>query len=145
MTTTLEGGEGSASRPGRSLPPRKNRYPLYRRLDGPRGRSGEVRKISPPTEIRSPDRPDRNRLRYPAYQSLTEMYQIFCCVFVFHCLFMLHIASEVLLVLPGGYFEMGFGRINHLALFIYLFLISSTCFGRCLRPSSGAFDCIYSF
>ena len=26
----------------------------------------------------------------------------------------------------------------------YLFLISSTCFGRCLRPSSGALDCIYS-
>jgi len=26
---------------------------------------------------------------------------------------------------------------------IYLFLISSTCFGRCLRPSSGSFDCIY--
>jgi len=29
--------------------------------------------------------------------------------------------------------------------FIYLFLISSTCFGRCLRPSSGALDWIYSF
>ena len=28
---------------------------------------------------------------------------------------------------------------------IYLFLISSTCLGRCLRPSSGALDCIYSF
>jgi len=29
--------------------------------------------------------------------------------------------------------------------FIYLFLVSSTCFGRCIRPSSGARDCIYSF
>jgi len=48
MTTALEGGEGSASRPGRSLPPGKTRYPLYRRLGGPQGRSGEVRKISPP-------------------------------------------------------------------------------------------------
>jgi hypothetical protein len=28
---------------------------------------------------------------------------------------------------------------------IYLFLMSSTCFGRCLHPSSGALDCIYSF
>ena len=28
---------------------------------------------------------------------------------------------------------------------IYLFLISSTCFWRCLRSSSGALDCIYSF
>ena len=41
-------GEGSASRPGRSLPPKKTRYPLYRRLGGPQGRSGQVRKISPP-------------------------------------------------------------------------------------------------
>ena len=57
MTTALEGGEGSASRSGRSLNPGKSRYPLYRRLDGPQGRSGQVRKISPPTVIRSPDRP----------------------------------------------------------------------------------------
>jgi len=48
MTTALEGGEGSASRPGLSLPPGKTRYPLYRRLDGPQGRSGQVPKISPP-------------------------------------------------------------------------------------------------
>jgi len=48
LTTALEGGEGSASRPGRSLPPGKTRYPLYRRLGGPQGRSGQVRKISPP-------------------------------------------------------------------------------------------------
>ena len=32
MTTALERGEGSALRPGRSLPPGKTRYPLYRRL-----------------------------------------------------------------------------------------------------------------
>ena len=48
MTTALEGGEGSASRPGRSLLPGKTRYPLYRRLGGPQDRSGQVRKISPP-------------------------------------------------------------------------------------------------
>ena len=41
-------GEGSASRPGCTLPPRKTRYPLYRRLGGPQGRCGQVRKISPP-------------------------------------------------------------------------------------------------
>jgi len=28
---------------------------------------------------------------------------------------------------------------------IYLCLISSTCFGRCFRSSSGALDCVYSF
>ena len=41
-------GEGSVSRPGRSLPPEKTRYPLCRRLGGPQGRSGQVRKISRP-------------------------------------------------------------------------------------------------
>jgi len=41
-------GEGSASRPGRSLSQEKTRYPLYRRLGGSQGRSRQVRKISPP-------------------------------------------------------------------------------------------------
>jgi hypothetical protein len=40
-------GEGSASRPGRFLPPGKTRYPLYRRLSGPQRRYGQMRKISP--------------------------------------------------------------------------------------------------
>jgi len=31
-----------------ALPPGKTRYPLYRRLSGPQGRGGQVRKISPP-------------------------------------------------------------------------------------------------
>jgi hypothetical protein len=44
----LEWGEGPTSRPGRTLPPVKTRYPLYRRLRGPQGLSGQVRKISPP-------------------------------------------------------------------------------------------------
>jgi len=48
MTMALEGGEGSASRPGRSLPLGETRYPLYRRLGGTQGRSGLVWKISPP-------------------------------------------------------------------------------------------------
>jgi len=48
MTTALEVGEGLASRPGRSLPPGKTRYPFYGRLGGPQGRSGQVQKISLP-------------------------------------------------------------------------------------------------
>jgi hypothetical protein len=48
MTTARKGCEGSASRPGRSLPPEKTRYPLYRRLGGPQGWYGQVQKISPP-------------------------------------------------------------------------------------------------
>jgi len=42
-------GEGSESRPGRSLPPGKTRYPLYRRLGVPQGRSGRVQKMSLPS------------------------------------------------------------------------------------------------
>jgi hypothetical protein len=91
----LEGGEGSALRPGRSLPPEKTQYPLYRRLGVLQGRSGQVRKISLPSgfdprtvqpvasrytdyatrpTIRSPYRPARNqslyRLCYPAHNSI---------------------------------------------------------------------------
>ena len=46
LTTALEGVRGSASRPGRSLSPGKNRCPLYRKLGGPKDRSRQVRKIS---------------------------------------------------------------------------------------------------
>jgi hypothetical protein len=49
MTTALEGGEESASRPDRSLPTGKTRYLLYRRLGGPQGRSGQMRNISSKT------------------------------------------------------------------------------------------------
>ena len=37
MTAALEGGEWSEARPGRTLPPGKTRYPLYRRLVGAPG------------------------------------------------------------------------------------------------------------
>ena len=47
LTSALQRGEGSVSRRGRTLPPGKTRYPFYRRLCGPQGRSGQVQKISP--------------------------------------------------------------------------------------------------
>jgi len=82
MTAALEGGEGSASRPGRSLPPGKTRYPLHRRLGGPQGRSGQVRKISPPTGIRSPEPSARSQslylLRYPPHRIRCTLYKIMC-------------------------------------------------------------------
>jgi len=42
MTSALEGGEWSAARPGRTLPPGKTRYPIYRRLGGTQDRSGRA-------------------------------------------------------------------------------------------------------
>ena len=52
MTAALEGGEWSAVRPGRTLPPGKTRYPFYKRLGVPQGRSGRVENLVP-TRIRS--------------------------------------------------------------------------------------------
>ena len=52
MTAALEGGEWSAARPGRTLPPGKTRYPFYRRLGGPPGRSGREENLFP-TGIRT--------------------------------------------------------------------------------------------
>jgi hypothetical protein len=61
---------GGQRHPPAALPPGKEtRYPLYRRLGGPQGWSGRVRKISLPTGIRSSDLPSRSeslyRLSYP--------------------------------------------------------------------------------
>jgi hypothetical protein len=49
----MEGYCSTGQSPQRAVVPmekknRKTRYPLYRRLGGPQGRSGQVRKISPP-------------------------------------------------------------------------------------------------
>ena len=68
-TSSLDGGGAGGQRHApAALPPGKTRYPLYRKLGGPQGRSERVKKISPHTGIRSPDRPVRSeslyRLRY---------------------------------------------------------------------------------
>jgi hypothetical protein len=44
-------GGWSTPRPGRLTLGKETRYPLYRRLGGPQGRSGYVRKISPPQPL----------------------------------------------------------------------------------------------
>ena len=64
MTATLEGGEWSAGRPSRTLPPGKTRYPFYRRLGEPQGWSGG-RKISSRTV--QPVAQSLYRLSYPRY------------------------------------------------------------------------------
>jgi hypothetical protein len=68
LSSTLDRVGGQRHAPA-AITPGKTRYPLYRRLGGPQGRSRQVRKISPLTGIRSPDRPARSqslyRLSYP--------------------------------------------------------------------------------
>jgi len=69
MTTALEGGEGSASRLGRSLPPRKTRYQLYRNWVGPRAGLDRCGKFRPHRDsILGPSSQLLYRLRYPARQ-----------------------------------------------------------------------------
>ena len=41
-------GVGGQRHAPAAIPPRKTRYPLYRRLSGPQDRSGRMRKITPP-------------------------------------------------------------------------------------------------
>jgi len=47
IPSALEGGEWSAARPDRTLPPGKTRYPLYRRLGEPQGWSGRAENLVP--------------------------------------------------------------------------------------------------
>jgi len=43
----LEGGEWSAARPCRTLPPGNTRHPFYRRLSGPQFLSGRAENLAP--------------------------------------------------------------------------------------------------
>jgi len=47
MTAALEGGEWSAACPGHILLLGKTWYPLYRRLGGPQGLSGQAENLVP--------------------------------------------------------------------------------------------------
>jgi hypothetical protein len=62
-------GVGGQRHAPAALPLGKTQYPMYRRLGGPQGQSGQVWKISPSTSIQYLDRLARsellNRLRYP--------------------------------------------------------------------------------
>ena len=68
LTSALDWVGGQRHGPA-ALPPGKTRYPLYRRLGGPQGRTGRIRKNLIPAGIRSTDRPARSeslyRLSYP--------------------------------------------------------------------------------
>ena len=81
MTTALEGGEWSAARPGRTLPPGKTRYPLYRRLVESQGRSGRAENLVPlgfdPRTVQ-PVAQSLYRLNYPAHSYLLHFEQLYC-------------------------------------------------------------------
>ena len=76
MTAALEWGEWSAARPGRALPPGKTRCPLYRRLGGPRGRSGRAENLVPTGTVQ-PVAQSRYRLSYAAHRKLCMYVKIY--------------------------------------------------------------------
>ena len=61
MTTTLEGGEGSASRPDRTLPPGKDPVPIEQEAGRAPGPVWTGAEILAPTGIQFPDRPARSQ------------------------------------------------------------------------------------
>ena len=63
MTTALE-GEGSASRPGRSLPPGKDPVPIVQEAGWAPGSVWTSAENLDPTGIRSPDGQARSELLY---------------------------------------------------------------------------------
>jgi hypothetical protein len=71
-------GVGGLRHAPAALPPAMTRYPLYRRLGGPQGRSGRVRKGSLPPGF---DRPARSeslyQLRYPGPKGHQNIYEAF--------------------------------------------------------------------
>jgi hypothetical protein len=75
-----------SSTPRPHFTPGKTRYPLYRRLGGPQGRSGWAENLAP-TGIRSPDPPVRSqslyRLSYRV-QSAVRSRRIIACITVQH-------------------------------------------------------------
>jgi len=78
LILALDGAGWSTPRPGRFTPGKEAHYPSYRRLGGSQGRYGRVRKISPPTLIRSPELPARSeslyRLSYPILRTCRIIY-----------------------------------------------------------------------
>jgi len=74
MTTALEGGEGSGSRPRRSLPPGKDPVPIVQEADWAPGPVWTGAENIAPTGIRFPDPPALSqslyRLSYPAHTLL---------------------------------------------------------------------------
>ena len=70
-------GWGVSVTPRPLFTPGKTRYPLYRRLGGPQGRSGQARKISPPPEF-DPRTVQPVASSYTDYATRSNKQQITC-------------------------------------------------------------------
>ena len=102
-----------------ALPPGKTRYPFYRRVGGPQGRSGRVRKISPSSgfdpRIASPQRvaiqTELSRplvvVRSCLFQAVTQLGRLPSSKFAHlmakqHDLWLNHTSQQILCHFPSG-------------------------------------------
>ena len=133
MTAALEGGEWSAARPGCTIPLGKTRYPFYRRLGGPQGRSERAENLVP-TRMRS--RTFQSVVsRYTDWATRPILYRFRIQIFLYCFTFIGPCVANV------------FAEYNQQdAAFLNLFISvrRPTCFRRVFRPSSGAQNCTYS-
>jgi len=97
MIAALEGGECSATHTGRSLPPGKIQYPLYRMLGGPQSRSGPAENLVP-TGIRSrtmqPVAQSPYRLSFPTHIIICIYTSIYIYIYVCVCVLVQIISNE---------------------------------------------------
>jgi hypothetical protein len=83
LTSALDGVGGQSHAPA-VLPPGKIRYPLYRRLGWPQGRSGLVRKISPPPGF-DPRTAQLVASRYTDWAIPARIWEVNCLkIFIFY-------------------------------------------------------------
>jgi hypothetical protein len=85
--------------PGRFTPGKETRYPLYRRLGGPQGRSGRLRKLSPPPGF-DPRTVQSVAIRYTDYAIPAHLYVVYTIyiVYTIYCMCMcmyIHIHTNV--------------------------------------------------
>jgi len=119
-------GVGVQSHASASLPPGKIRYPLYRMLGGPKGRSGQVRKISLSAGYRSPDHPARSLYADWANWARNKDLRIVC---------VLDRTSSI-------YLNKGRPTWWHLLYYVNLLLYM---FRMLIHPSSGACDYLVGY
>jgi len=128
MTAVLEGSEWSVARPGRTLPPAKTRYPLYRRLGGPQGGSGRAENLVL-TGIRSRTFQlvvqSLYRLSYRAHLSHIKLCN-------FH---VLHITADLLANMPDCGLEVSIRKVLRPATSTQYFLGFPVSISKCLDGS----------
>ena len=135
LTSALD-GVGGQRRASAALPPGKTRYPLYRRLGGPQGWSGPVRKISPPPDFDprtvQPVASLYTDWAIPAHKFIRYRYKTSSCKLD---------RRKILHRLRQCVHEGPCSKWNQRDAFqqvFYCTLVGSTCFGCRRHPSSGA-------